>query len=86
MKFRTLIKLAILSFFVGGVMVLFGITPLGFWNGFVGFLKWLWEFLTGLLDWGLIYIVTGAAVVVPFYLYRRFRKAQRRRRRSAPEE
>ena len=85
MRLRTIIKLVILSGFVGLLMVIFGISPSGFWEGVVRFFRWLWELLTSLLDWGLIYIVTGAAIVVPIYLLRRFLKS-RKRSAKPPEE
>ena len=78
MRLRTIIKLVILSGFVGLLMVIFGISPTGFWAGVGRFFRWLWELLTSLFDWGLIYIVTGAAIVVPIYLLRRFLKARKR--------
>lgn len=85
MKLRTVIKLVILSGFVGLLMVVFGISPTGFWEGVVRFFRWLWDFMTGLFDSGLIYIVTGAAVVVPIYLLRRLIKARKRAPKSAED-
>ena len=85
MKLRTVIKLVILSGFVGLLMVVFGISPTGFWEGVVRFFRWLWDFVTGLFDSGLIYIVTGAAVVVPIYLLRRLIKARKRAPKSAED-
>lgn len=85
MRLRTIIKLVILSGFVGLLMVIFGISPSGFWEGVGRFFRWLWELLTSLLDWGLIYIVTGAAIVVPIYLLRRFLKARKQPGKSAED-
>ena len=85
MQLRTIIKLVILSGFVGLLMVIFGISPTGFWAGVGRFFRWLWELLTSLLDWGLIYIVTGAAIVVPIYLLRRFLKARQQPGKSAED-
>lgn len=85
MRLRTIIKLVILSGFVGLLMVIFGISPSGFWAGVGRFFRWLWELLTGFLDWGLIYIVTGAAIVVPIYLLRRFLKARKQPGKSAED-
>ncbi len=85
MPLRTIIKLVILSGFVGLLMVIFGISPSGFWDGVARFFRWLWAVLTSLLDWGLIYIVTGAAIVVPIYLLRRLFKARRRPPKSAED-
>ena len=84
MQLRTIIKLVILSGFVGLLMIIFGISPSGFWEGVARFFRWLWELITSLLDWGLIYIVTGAAIVVPIYLLRRLLKA--RKRPAEPDE
>ena len=85
MRLRTIIKLVFLSGFVGLLMVIFGISPSGFWEGVARFFRWLWELLTSLLDWGLIYLVTGAAIVVPIYLLRRILKS-RKRSAKPPEE
>ncbi len=85
MRSRTIIKLVILSGFVGLLMVIFGISPTGFWEGVGRFFSWLWELLTSLLDWGLIYIVTGAAIVVPIYLLRRLLKARKQPGKSAED-
>ncbi len=85
MQLRTIIKLVILSGFVGLLMFIFGLSPRGFWEGVGRFFRWLWDFLTSLLDWGLIYIVTGAAIVVPIYLLRRLLKARRRAPKSAED-
>jgi hypothetical protein len=85
MQLRTVIKLVILSGFVGLLMVIFGISPTGFWEGVARFFRWLWELLTSLLDWGLIYIVTGAAIVVPIYLLRRLLRARKRPGKSSEE-
>ena len=85
MRLRTIIKLVILSGFVGLLMVIFGISPSGFWEGVGRFFRWLWELLTSLLDWGLIYIVTGAAIVVPIYLLRRFLKSRQQPGKSAED-
>ena len=43
MRLRTIIKLVILSGFVGLLMVIFGISPSGFWEGVGRFFRWLWE-------------------------------------------
>ena len=85
MRLRTIIKLVILSGFMGLLMVIFGISPTGFWEGVGRFFSWLWELLTSLLDWGLIYIVTGAAIVVPIYLLRRLLKARKQPGKSAED-
>lgn len=85
MQLRTIIKLVVLSAFVGLLMVIFGISLSGFWEGVARFFRWLWDILTSLLDWGLIYIVTGAAIVVPIYLLRRLLKARKRPPKSAED-
>lgn len=86
MQLRTNIKLVVLSAFVGLLMVIFGISPSGFWEGVARFFRWFWDFSTSLLDWGLIYIVTGAAIVVPIYLLRRLLKARKRPRPKSAED
>ena len=85
MQLRTIIKLVVLSALVGLLMVIFGISPSGFWEGVARFFRWLWDILTSLLDWGLIYIVTGAAIVVPIYLLRRLLKSRKRAPKSAED-
>lgn len=78
MKAGKIIKLVILSLVVGLLLATFGITPADFWRGALNFGQWLWDSLLGFLDWALIYIIIGGAVVVPIYVIRRLLKSRSR--------
>lgn len=77
---RTIIKLVILSLVVGMVLSFFGITPLGFWQGAGEFAEWLWNWAVGFFEWALIFIIIGAAVVVPIYIVKYLLKGRRKTR------
>ncbi len=49
MPLRAIIKLVILSGLVGLLIVIFGLSPNGFWEGAERFFRWLWDVLTSLL-------------------------------------
>lgn len=74
-----IIKLVILSLVVGLLLATVGITPADFWRGALDFGQWLWEAFLGFLDWALIYIIIGGAVVVPIYAVRRLLKSRPRK-------
>ncbi len=65
---KTIIKLIIVSFIVGWLLSLFGITPVDFWTGLVDFVTGLFETVAGFAGDALIYVVIGAAIVVPLFL------------------
>lgn len=66
----TVIKLAFLSLAVGLVLSFFGVTPANFWK-FMGDLALsAWETGAVFFAWAKLYILIGAAVVVPVYVAR----------------
>ncbi len=79
MKAGKIIKLVILSLVVGLLLATFGISPTDFWRGALELGQRLWEMLLGFLDWALIYIIIGGAVVVPIYGVRWLLKSRRSR-------
>jgi len=64
----TILKLAIVSFLVGIVLVIFGVEPFGFWTKFLDTVIDAWELVFEFLGsaWG--YFVIGAIIVVPIWL------------------
>lgn len=64
----TILKLAIVSFLVGIVLVIFGVEPFGFWTGFLDTVVEVWDLGFEFLGsaWG--YFVIGAIIVVPIWL------------------
>ena len=69
-----------LSLLVGMVIVFFDITPLGFWEGAVNITEQAFERAKAFISWAMIYIITGAFVVVPLYIISRvFKKAKTNR-------
>lgn len=79
---KTIIKLAFLSLVVGMVIVFFDITPLGFWEGALNISEQAFETLKSFIGWAMIYVVTGAFVVVPLYIISRFLKKPKQSRGS----
>ncbi len=71
---KTIIKLVLLSLVVGMVIVFFDITPLGFWEGAVSITEQAFEKAKAFISWAMIYIITGAFVVVPLYIISRIIK------------
>jgi hypothetical protein len=65
--FGTVLKFLLLCFIVGFLLTKFGISPTAFWRGAVDIVRYLIDNLRSILSWGFIYIVAGAAVVLPIY-------------------
>ena len=81
MNARTIIKLVFLSLLVGLAMSFFGYGPADIWTRVIGFGKSGFDAAVGFFDWALLYIMIGAAVVVPvFILSRLFKKWPKSRR------
>ena len=77
---KTIIKLIFLSLLVGMVIVFFDITPLGFWEGAINITEQAFEGLKSFISWAMIYIVTGAFVVIPLYIISRLLKKNKKPR------
>ncbi len=63
-----IIKFILVCFLVGFILTMLGISPTDFWQSTVNLVKSAFENASSLLQWGLIYILVGAAVVVPIYI------------------
>lgn len=64
----TLFKLAVLSFVVGLVLMIFGIEPLDLWREFGATIERAWILVFDALLWGWRYAVVGAIVVLPLWI------------------
>lgn len=63
-----IIGLVFVCLIVGMALDFFSITPIGFWTGAWASVKGLARWVWGSIDAVLLYILIGAAVVVPIYL------------------
>jgi hypothetical protein len=66
--FSRVAKFLLLCFVVGFFLTEFGISPTEFWHGIVDLVKYTAEHIRSIFGWGFIYILAGAAIVVPVYL------------------
>jgi len=64
----TIIKLLVLSLIVGMLLKFLNVNPENLLSSLGGFFEWLVQISAGLIDWGLGYVLIGAAVVVPIYV------------------
>ena len=63
-----LIRLVLLSFLVGIVLSVFGVTPRNFFDSLDRFARFLYDLGFGAIEWLLEYIAVGAMLVVPIWL------------------
>lgn len=77
MKARTVIKLLVASFIVGLILVSLGVTPVDFWRSAGNLAVRVWNALVSFFQGALIYIIVGAAVVVPIYIAHRLLKKRK---------
>lgn len=67
----------LLSLFVGFLLSVFGVGPEAVWQGIANLARAGARAVLDFLNWGMQYILIGAAVVLPIYLgrylYRRFK-------------
>lgn len=82
MNAKTILKLVFASLAVGFVLHSLDITPQDFWTGALDGLRWAWDNAMDFFSWGLIYIVTGAFIVVPIFIVNRVIKARRNKSRD----
>lgn len=68
MTFMTILKFLLLCFVVGFLLTGLGISPTAFWHGAVELGKYAFHNAKSIFSWGFIYILAGAAVVVPIYI------------------
>ncbi len=71
MNARTVVKLIFLSLMVGLVMSFFGYGPGDVWESVIGLGKRSFDAAISFFDWALLYIMIGAAVVVPVFILSR---------------
>ena len=64
----TLFKLAVLSFVVGLVLMIFGIEPLDLWREFGATIERAWTLVFDALLWGWRYAVVGDIIVLPLWI------------------
>lgn len=67
MTLSTVLKFLLLCFVVGFLLTELGISPTEFWRSAVEFGRYILHNIKSILSWGFIYILAGAAVVVPIY-------------------
>ncbi len=73
-----LLRLAIISIFVGVLLSFFGITPRNFFEAVDHFARAVYDLGFGAFDWLLGYLVLGAMLVIPVWLVIRFLRARPR--------
>jgi apolipoprotein N-acyltransferase len=80
---RTVLKLIVASIFVGGVLALLGLSPIGFWRGIFNGLRDLISAIGNSFGEVVVnlatYLVLGAAIVVPIWLISRLLSGPRNR-------
>ncbi|MEQ8442324.1 MAG: DUF6460 domain-containing protein [Alphaproteobacteria bacterium] len=64
----TLVKLAVISFIVGWLLVQFDISPEDIFANFGDTVQKIYEMATDAIEWSAGYIVIGAVIVVPIWL------------------
>jgi len=64
----TIIKLLVLSLIVGMLLKFLNINPENLLSSLGGLFEWFVQVGAKLIDWGLGYVIIGAAVVIPIYI------------------
>jgi len=67
----TVVKLVLASLAVGLVLSFFGISPESIWRDIGQLARGLARSVVSFLDWGMGYILIGAAIVLPIFVVRR---------------
>ncbi len=78
----TLLKLAVISFVVGWLLVQFDITPETIFDNFGETVRKIYDFARGAIEWSAGYIVIGAVIVIPIWLISVVLSMLKGRRRS----
>lgn len=78
--FSTILKLAVISFVVGFVLVQLDVTPEDIFDNFGQTLRNIYEMVKGAIEWSAGYIVIGAVLVVPIWGIAALLGAMKRRR------
>jgi hypothetical protein len=71
----TLMRLLLLSFFVGLAFALFGIDPMNLWSDFWDTFQEAWRHVGDFVQWGVKYAILGAIVVLPLWVIYRLLRA-----------
>ena len=71
----TLLKLLLLSFFVGLAFAIFGIDPTNLWSNFWETVQEAWRYAGDFIQWGIKYAILGAIVVLPLWIIYRLLKS-----------
>jgi len=64
----TLIKLLVMSFIIGILLSFFNIDPSELLKNLGGTVQKIFAALSGIVEWGIKYVLLGAVVVVPIWL------------------
>ena len=67
MTISNILKLLLLCLVVGFLLTKLGISPAEFWRDMVHLARYAFDNAKSLIHWGAIYILAGAAVVIPIY-------------------
>ncbi len=78
----TLLKLAVISFVVGWLLVQFDVTPEAIFDNFGVTVRKIYDFARGAIEWSAGYIVIGAVIVIPIWLISLILGMLKGRRRS----
>jgi len=65
----TLLKLAVASVVVGILLAFFGIQPIDLWRDFLDTIARIWQMGFSAIDWSVRYVLLGAVVVVPIWIF-----------------
>lgn len=65
----TLLKLVVASVVVGILLAFFGIQPIDLWRDFLDTIARIWRMGFSAIDWSVRYVLLGAVVVVPIWIF-----------------
>lgn len=82
----TVVKLLIACVVVGAIMASLDVSPKEFWTGAFDWLASGWTWMVESFEGALIYVVTGAAVVIPIWGVRTLMNRAKERREPARAE
>jgi len=66
---KTVIKMAVLSLVIGLFLTFFDITPAGLLRSFGSTIQQIFDIVASFIEWSIGYILVGAVVVVPIWLF-----------------
>ena len=71
------IRLALISVVVGLLLSVFGITPRNFFQTLDGLARYVYDMGFGAIEWVLQYMVLGAMIVIPIWIFARLLRTDR---------